>query len=402
DALKSLFGARRRRVLGPVLLAGRVARSRPHQGGVCALALAQRLGCMRARAFETHAKVGDEPDRNLVLAAARDGLVVSLPRVLPLRRRLAVVEDRLAVQAQLDAPDDASRRAQQDVLGLAVGWRPAIRPRAPLAVVPGPDAHGDAHDEPAGARAPRRLEHEHARQVASPRGHLDARGSEAEAAGGTVEDGGKDARAVGTRKAHPLHPSAGCDQAVDLAVRQEGVFGDGRERAGDARPGGLRLGFERRPLAVPVDRGADRLAPASIASSACAWRKVRGKPSSSTPAPVSASGRRLRTISTISSSGTRSPAAMMRPASVPTGVPFATSARRMSPVERCLRRKSFSILAAWVPLPLPGGPKMMPITRGGSCAACATMSWRALRAGPGSQGLGRWAHPPRSAPSSGA
>src|SRR5205807_3061265 len=117
-ALESIFGRRRSGMLGPVLLASRVARARPDQRGIRALTLAQRLGRMRPGSLEADTEVGDQPDRDLVLAAAGNRLVVTLARVLPLRRGLAVVEDRLAVEAQLDASDDAACGAQQDVLSL--------------------------------------------------------------------------------------------------------------------------------------------------------------------------------------------------------------------------------------------------------------------------------------------
>src|SRR5207253_6338844 len=83
DPLERLFDAGRRRMLGPIFLARRVARPRPHHRDVGALALTQHLGRVRARALEPNPQVGDEPDRHLVLTAARNRLVVALPRVLP-------------------------------------------------------------------------------------------------------------------------------------------------------------------------------------------------------------------------------------------------------------------------------------------------------------------------------
>ena len=41
----------------------------------------------------------------------------------------------------------------------------------------------------------------------------------------------------------------------------------------------------------------------------------------------------------------------------PSGVPFATFVRRMSPVEICGTPKRSSSTFAWVPLPAPGGPR---------------------------------------------
>ena len=126
DALERFLDCGRRRVLVPVLLARRVARARPHHGHVGLLTLAEDLGRVGSRPFETDPQVGDQLDRHLVGASARDGLVVALPGVLPPGGLLAVVEDRLAVDADLDVADHAARGAEEDVLGLVVGWRTAV------------------------------------------------------------------------------------------------------------------------------------------------------------------------------------------------------------------------------------------------------------------------------------
>ena len=382
---------------------------------------------------------------------------------------MAVVEHRLAVERELDLADHAARRAQQDVLGLVVRRRPAVRAGAPLAVIPGPDAHRVADDQPAGACPPGRLEDERARAGSGGRpapGRPSGRTESCPRARSSMAANTLGLSGRG-RHIHSTRP-LGAIEAVDLAVGQEGVLGDGRERAGDARP--RPPAVRCRPMGVcpsPFTDGANRLtqislgglswppsplprgyadgppdalenligragavdprhrrppaggsgrAPppsacgtrafarsiasrvssarpstsarcsrrstrsssgtsraitkstrcpssASIASSAWAWRTVRGNPSSSTPAPVSASGSRPRTMSTISSSGTRSPAAMIRPGLL--------AGRRalgdLGAQDRRLSRgasdaNSRSMRAACVPLPLPGGPKMMPIT----------------------------------------
>ena len=253
DPVERLLDGGRRRVLGPVLLAGRVPRARPDHRHVRPVARAQRLGRVRARTLEAHPHVRDEAEGDLVLASARDGLVVAGAVVLPLGVGLPVVEDGLAVQGQLDLADHAPRRAEKDVLRLVVGRRPAVGARAALAVVPGPDAHGVAHDQPARARPPRGLQDEGPGQVAPAGRDLDAGRTEGEAPGRAVEDGGENAGAVGAGNAHPLDPSGRRDQAVDLAVGQERVLGDGRERAGDARLGDLWPDLDHGRLAVAVD-----------------------------------------------------------------------------------------------------------------------------------------------------
>ena len=105
----------------------------------------------------------------------------------------------MTVKAQLDAADHALCGAQQDVLGLVVGGRAAVRAGAALLVVPGPDAEGVADDEPARARAPRGLDHERAGQVAAPGGNADPSRPEPEVARAAIQHGREHAGAVGPR-----------------------------------------------------------------------------------------------------------------------------------------------------------------------------------------------------------
>ena len=125
----------------------------------------------------------------------------------------------MAVETQLHAADHALRSTEEDVLGFLVSGRAAVRARAPLAVIPGADAQRVPDYQPARARAPCGFEDERAWEVAPARRDHDPAGREAEGAGGSVQDGGEHTRAVRSRQAHPLHPPAGSDQGVDLAVR---------------------------------------------------------------------------------------------------------------------------------------------------------------------------------------
>src|SRR5712692_6429707 len=174
----------------------------------------------------------------------------------------------MAVEAQLDAPDHAFRGAEEDVLGLLVGGRAPVRPGAPLAVVPGSDAQTIADDQPARAGPPGRLQYERAGEVAAPcRDHHSA-GGKPERAGRAIEDGRKNARAVGAREAHPLDAPARSDEGVDLAVREKCVLGDRRESAGKARREWRRHGFDSR-LAFAVDHRLDDLSEALDADFSC-------------------------------------------------------------------------------------------------------------------------------------
>src|SRR5690348_12936728 len=92
------------------------------------------------------------------------------------------------------------------------------------------------------------------------------------------------------------------------------------------------------------------------ASSALACGTVRGKPSMMKPGSQSGCRRRLRIMPIMMSSETYWPAARMGWALSPSSVPFAISARSMSPVAICGIRKYARSTLACVPLPEPGAP----------------------------------------------
>ena len=70
----------------------------------------------------------------------------------------------------------------------------------------------------------------------------------------------------------------------------------------------------------------------SSSASASACGMLRGKPSSRKPSPASSEVTRSMIMAIVSSSGTRSPFSMYLSASLPSSLPFSTSARNMSPV----------------------------------------------------------------------
>ena len=94
--------------------------------------------------------------------------------------------------------------------------------------------------------------------------------------------------------------------------------------------------------------------PRNIAQ-ACAI--LRGKPSRMKPFLQSSSSIRSEIIPTTTSSGTKSPRAIISFACLPISVSAATAARNISPVESWRISKPSSMRCACVPLPAPGGPK---------------------------------------------
>ena len=195
--------------------------------------------------LQADAQVGGQAQRRVclgVLAGAGDRLTVGRRRVFPRRGAAAVVEVRLAAHHQLDGAADAAHGAQQDVLGIPVGGGAAMGPRAGLGVVPGTHHQRVPDDHPAGMGLPGGFHDETAGQVAPCRGHRDAVRAQLEVTGATVQDGPEDARGIRPRHAQPLHGSRRGDQTGALAVGQEGVIRDGRERVSQGSGRGVRDG----------------------------------------------------------------------------------------------------------------------------------------------------------------
>src|ERR1051326_6873557 len=97
-------------------------------------------------------------------------------------------------------------------------------------VVPGTNQQHVADDDPTRWRAPARLQHVRAWEIAACRWHGYVRGSEAKSASSPVQHGAKDTRRVQTWQAHPLHVATVGNQGRDLAVRQKPVLRDRWER----------------------------------------------------------------------------------------------------------------------------------------------------------------------------
>jgi hypothetical protein len=183
-------------------------------------------------ALEAKPHVGGQGQPGVGVGGGRpaDALRVVPVGVLPAPRVCAVAEHRLAVEGDLDLAGDAADRAQQHVVGVVVGRRAAVRVRQFGVVVPGAHQQRVTDHQPAGRGGPAGLQHHRPRQVAPGGGHADPLGAEPEAARRPVQHRAEHAGRVHPRQAQPLHVPAGGDQRGGLAVRQEAVLADRRER----------------------------------------------------------------------------------------------------------------------------------------------------------------------------
>ena len=212
----------------------------PRQRAVELVALGEQVARAHRVALDAERHVRAQPDRLLGPAGVGDVAVVAHER--PLARDAAVVEDGLAHELDLDVAVDAAHRADEQVLGVVVGRRPGVRRDGVLGAA---RAHGQrvAHDDPAARGVPRRLEDVGARLVAPAGRDVDPERGEAEVARLAVEQRPEHARRVEARDAEPADAAVGRDERAGVAVREERVLGDRRERRGrrGALRGGLRL-----------------------------------------------------------------------------------------------------------------------------------------------------------------
>ena len=213
--------------LGVGLGAGVVGERERDEGGV---AVAQRGERPHPGPFEADPQVGRQRQLGRPAVGGRDRLVVALADVLPVRVAAAVVEDRIALELDLDAAVDAAHGPQQHVVGVVVRGRAPVGGRALLGVVPRADQQHVADDHPAAVGAPRRLEDHRAGQVAARRGDHRVGGAEPERARVAIQQRAEHAGAVIAREAHPFDGAARSHERARLAVRQEAVVRDRRKR----------------------------------------------------------------------------------------------------------------------------------------------------------------------------
>ena len=153
----------------------------------------------------------------------------------PFGRDPPVVEDRFAGQFDLDLALQAQRGAHEHVVGVFVGRRARVR-RHRIDAPARAERERVAHDHPAGRRLPRRQQRCSSRaRRRAPTGTLMPNGPKPEGARLAVEQRAEHAGRVEARHAQPVDRPVGGDQRAGVAVRQERVVGDRRERRGHRR-----------------------------------------------------------------------------------------------------------------------------------------------------------------------
>ena len=210
----------------------------PREGAERLVTRLQHVSSPDAAALDAEREIGLEADR--LAGAGRVRRVAAAVDEDPLRRGAAVVEGGLAHELDLDAALEALHGAHDHMLRVVVGRWPGVR-RDLVLVVVRPHRQRIAHDDPAGGRLPRRLEHVRARLVDPGRGVVDPERADPEGASLAVEQAAEGAWRVERGHAEPVDPAVRRDEGPRVAVGQECVVGDGRERRRGRRA--LRLGL---------------------------------------------------------------------------------------------------------------------------------------------------------------
>ena len=220
---------------GVVEAGGRGEPLGPRERAVELVALLERVPGAHRVALDAEGHVRGQPDRQPRPGGVGGVTVVADQR--PLARDAPVVEDGLTDQLDLDVAVDAAHRAHEQVLGVLVGGRSRVRRDRVLGAA---RSHRErvADDHPAARGVPGRLEHVGPGLVAPAGGDVHAERRDAEVAGLAIEQRAEHARGVEARDAQPPDPSVGRDQRTGVAVRDEPVAGDRRERR--RRGGALR------------------------------------------------------------------------------------------------------------------------------------------------------------------
>ena len=199
----------------------------PGERAICPVARPQDVARPNAVALDPQREIRAEADR--LLRAARVGCMAAAVDRGPLRRHAAVVEGRLADELDLDPAFEAEDRSHEQMVGVVVGRRPGVRCDLVL-VIPGADRQRVADENPAGRRLPRRGQDVRARLVDPRRRVVDPEGPEPKASGLPVKQAAEHARRVEAGHAEPVDRSIGGHERAGVAIGQERVIGDRRER----------------------------------------------------------------------------------------------------------------------------------------------------------------------------
>ena len=211
----------------------------PRQRAVRTFARGQDVPRPDPSRLDAEGHVGGEPYRD-----ARPGSVGGMavvPNEVPLRLGTAVVEHRLADELDLDLALQTSDRSYERVIGVFISRGPGVR-RDDVLARPGPHRQGVADLHPSTRRTPGGHEDVRAGFVDTRGGDVDPEGREPETAGFAIEQGPEDAWRIELWDTQPLDRSVRADERTGVAVGQEGVRVDRRERRRHRRA--LSIGHE--------------------------------------------------------------------------------------------------------------------------------------------------------------
>ena len=204
----------------------------PRQRAVHVVAGSEDVSGPNPATLDAERHVGVQPDR--LVRACGVGDVTAPVRERPRRLGAAVIEHRLADDLDLDLTVDACSRPHQGVCGVIVRGRPGVRRDLVLALT---RSHGQrvADNDPAARGVPRRGEDVGPGLVLPRRRDVDAERPQPEVPRLAVKQGAEHTGRVEARHAQPADSSVRSNQRTRVAIGQEPVILDRRERRGHRR-----------------------------------------------------------------------------------------------------------------------------------------------------------------------
>ncbi len=155
---------------------------------------------------------------------------VPIAVVSPPSRLGAILEVGHAVDEHFDLLPDTRGHARQGSARRRVPGRPAVVRTALLGAADRSHCHEIGDQQPTGRCMPGGLENHRARNVTTMVGHVDVRRPQAKRPSRSIEERSEDAGRVRSGEAQPFDGPVGGNQAVVLAIGQECVLADRRER----------------------------------------------------------------------------------------------------------------------------------------------------------------------------
>ncbi len=212
-----------------LVLVSRNVVTAPGQRDEGRLALGERRTAVTASAHHAERDGARHLQVDITLRRGNNHRVVAVPLITPRATGRPVIELRATVHDGLDPAADACRDPHQRAHGAEISRSPVVV-RPPSLVLDRADGQEILDNHPSRRRLPGCFQHHRPRHVSAVLRNVDIGGTEPEHASGSVQQRPEHTRGIGSGQAQPFDRPVRRDQAALLAIRQEPIISNRRER----------------------------------------------------------------------------------------------------------------------------------------------------------------------------